>query len=226
MPDIPNREQLERLLGRELGKLQQAQMTRLLELMGDPPRLDKVPPDFWATMGEELLAVLRPFLSKLYLNQAAEYLAGQSIGVDWALVNTSALNWANRYAYDLVTGITANTQAALQAAVSGYFQNGQTIGQLQEMISPLFGPVRAEMIAVTEVTRAASQGELDIVKQIVKDNPSIQAVAVWQTNNDDKVCPVCGPRNHKEQGNGWDEPPPAHPRCRCWLNHKVSVIHA
>jgi len=46
-------------------------------------------------------------------------------------------------------------------------------------------------------------------------------VEVWQTRNDEIVCPICGPRHGKEEGDGWtkDDGPPAHPRCRCWTNH-------
>jgi hypothetical protein len=228
MPDVILRDELERKLGRELGKLQQDQMARLLEYMGDPPQLERVPPEFWNTIGEELLGVLRPFLSKLYLDQAAEFLGSQSIGVDWALINTQAVNWAGQYSFDLVKGITDNTRTALQSAVSGYYQTaGQTIGELQDKIAPLFGPVRAESISVTEITRASVQGEQGIVDQIMADNSSLEDDPEWSTNNDDRVCAICGPRNGKRLSSGvWTTPPPAHIRCRCRLNHKFKVRHA
>ena len=226
MPDVIQRDELERKLGRELGKLQQDQMARLLEYMGDPPRLERVPSEFWNTIGEELLGVLRPFLSKLYLDQAAEFLGSQSIGVDWGLVNTSAIDFVNSYTFDLVKNITQTTQQGLQQAMSAYFQNGQTIGELEASISGYFGPVRASSISVTEITRAAAQGEQGIVDQITRDNPSLQPVAIWSTSNDSLTCPLCGPLNGKKQGDGWTELPPRHPRCRCWVNHRFTVIKA
>jgi hypothetical protein len=226
MADIPNRTELERKLARELGKLNQAQMARLLEQLGDPPRMENVTPQFWQEIGGELLNVITPFLQRLYLDSAAEFLAGQSIGVDWAIVNQQAVDWASRYSYQLVGGITTNTQAALQSAVSGYYQGGQNMGTLTNSLSGLFGPVRAESIAVTEVTRASAQGIEAIAKQIELDNPSIEAVMYWNTDRSDTVCPVCGPRNGKARGDGWTDPPPAHPRCKCWPTYKILVKRA
>jgi hypothetical protein len=75
------------------------------------------------------------------------------------------------------------------------------------------------MISITEVTRAASEGEQEIVNRLIMDNPGIVAVDIWQTNRDDRVCPICGPRHNRKRGDGWTENPPAHPRCRCWLKH-------
>jgi ribosomal protein S2 len=88
---------------------------------------------------------------------------------------------------------------------------------LKDSLSSLFGPVRAEIIAITEVTRAAVEGERAMVAEVAKQG--IQMVAVWNTNNDEIVCPICAPLNQKKQGEAWTFPPPAHPRCRCWLNH-------
>jgi hypothetical protein len=223
MPDIPNRDEIERKLSRELGKLNQEQMNRLIEKLGYPPRVENVPAEFWQELNTELLGAITPYLQKLYLDSAAQFLAAQSIGVDWALVNQSAVNWASRYSYNLVQGMTANTQAALQSAISGYYQAGQNMGTLTNSLSGLFGPARSENIAITEITRASAQGELETAAQIVADNPSIETVSIWNTNNDDRVCPICGPRNGKPQGEAWQEPPPGHPRCRCWLTHKIRV---
>jgi hypothetical protein len=75
------------------------------------------------------------------------------------------------------------------------------------------------MIAVTEVTRASVEGERAQVRELAAQG--VVLVATWQTANDELVCPVCGPRNGRREGDGWDSPPPAHPRCRCWLNHEV-----
>lgn len=223
MPDIPNRDELERKLARELGKLNQAQLARLLEAIGDPPDPSKIPPQFWDEVGAELLAVLRPFLQRVYLDQAAVMLASQPIGVDWALINQAAVRWANDYSYGLVRGITTNSQNVLRDVISSSFSAPTTLEQVTSQLSGLFGPVRAEMISITEITRAASEGEIAIARQIMADNPSIEAVPVWQTRNDERVCLVCGPNNGKLQGTTWQQPPPAHPRCRCWVNTQFRV---
>ena len=78
------------------------------------------------------------------------------------------------------------------------------------------------MIARTEVTRAAVEGERALVKEtndIVSQHGIDPMVPIWQTRNDEIVCPICGPKHNKEIKDG--EYPPAHPRCRCWVTHRL-----
>lgn len=154
--------------------------------------------------------------------------ANPAIGVDWALVNEAASEWSRRYTYDLVRGITDHTREALQRAVGDFFEEGLTRGDLEGRLSSLFGPVRAEMIAVTEVTRAAAEGQQGLVSEVAAQG--IEMVDAWSTRNDELVCPICGPLHGRDaDGYGpgrtpyWIHPlsgqryekPPAHPRCRC-----------
>ena len=232
MPDIPNRGELERQYGRVMAGILRRQMGELLELMGDPPDLSKVPPDFWTRHGKEAEAKLRPFGEKVYLEGAERMLAEVPVGVDYTLINETAMRWANQYTFDLVTDLTDTSRRGLQQAVAGYFREGQTLAELQAEIASfkertgrLFGPVRAEMIARTEVTRAAVEGQRAAVREsdkILSKYGIKPMVEVWQTRNDEIVCPICGPRHGKKKGDGWtkDDGPPAHPRCRCWTNFK------
>jgi len=220
MSDVSNRDELERRLARKIGKVQRAQMGKLLELLGDPPDLNNVTPDFWTLAGKELAAVLLPILEDIFLEQARVLLTAQPIGVDWALINRAAVDWARAYGFNLVTGVNATSQAGLQSAVSAYFEQGLTIGDLEKKLGNLFGPVRAEMIAVTEVTRASVEGERAIAGEIAKQG--IDMIPIWQTNRDDLVCPICGPRHKKPIADGIF--PPAHPRCRCWVNHELPEV--
>lgn len=222
MPDIPNRDELEKKLARKLSGLQRTQMMRLLEYLGDPPRLENVPPGFWDEAGKEFASVVSPFLENIFLEQAKEMMMSQPVGVDWALVNQRAVDWAHQYTFDLVRGINDTSRRTLQSTVSAYFERGQTIGELEQAIGNLYSPVRSEMIAITEVTRASVQGELAIAKEL--SAAGIEMIAIWQTNNDELVCPLCSPLNGKAKGDGWIEPPPAHPRCRCFLNHELPKV--
>jgi hypothetical protein len=103
-----------------------------------------------------------------------------------------------------------------------------TIGDLESRLSSAYGPVRAEMISVTEITRAAEQGENGAIGLLLGDNPGIEREDIWQTSQDDRVCLVCGPLNDRKAGGYdgnqpyWTHPDsgarvqiPAHPRCRC-----------
>jgi hypothetical protein len=157
------------------------------------------------------------------------------IGVDWALVNQDAADWASRYVGQLVKDISDTTQRSIGRAVSDYFTDTETIGDLDDTetigdldkslarmtdkFGRIFGPVRAEMIAVTEVTRASAQGELAVANRLKAEG--IEMRKVWRTNRDELVCPICAPLQDTEESE-WrasaPDGPPAHPRCRCFLS--------
>ena len=218
LPD-PTRAALEALLTGSISQELKKQLKELLRLLGDPPDISRVPETFWANGGAALQKEIEPVLRDIYLAQAQTQIAATTIGVDWALVNQAAVNWARTYSFDLVSNITAGNRDLLQQSVSQYFAQPMTIGELGGNLAGAFGPVRSEMIAITEVTRAAVEGEQQAVNRITGDNPGIVSIDTWQTNRDDRVCPICGPRHNKKRGDGWEDNPPAHPRCRCWLKH-------
>ena len=141
-------------------------------------------------------------------------------GIDWTLVNQDAADWARDYAFDdFAEQITTTSREALQRLIPAYFEEGMTQGELSKALAGVFSPDRIEMIARTEVTRAASEGEQEIAAQLAAQG--VQMQPVWQTRNDELVCEICGPRNGKKIGvDIMDEYPPAHPRCRCWVTHE------
>ena len=82
---------------------------------------------------------------------------------------------------------------------------------------------RAQMIAETETAKAYTQGYRGYVAQQVQNGALRPGVMVWDTAQDEAVCPVCGALNGQESderftfrlnGKTYDGPP-AHPRCRC-----------
>lgn len=224
MADIENRDELEREIARKLGKMLKAQLARLLELMGDPPNINNVTEEFWRESGAEFTEVVRPFLRNTYQRQAQSMLGKIPIGVEWTLINEAAATWASRYTFDLVRGINETSRRMLQSAINIYYRDAMNMGELTNMLVGSFGPVRAEMIAVTEVTRASTNGERALSDELA--NQGIHMVEVWRTNNDELVCEICGPRNGKPVGDGWvrDDGPPAHPRCRCWVDHEFAKV--
>lgn len=221
MADVVNRDELEGKLARMISKEMRGQLARLMDYLGDPPKLENVPDEFWQENNKKLRGMITPFFEDVFLAQAEMLMREISIGVDWALVNKAAMDWAASYSFDLVSGINKTSQELLRRSIASYFETGLTIGDLERKLVGTFGPVRAEMIAITEVTRASVEGELALVREIEKES-GIKMVAVWNTNNDDIVCEICAPLNGKKQGDGWHVPPPAHPRCRCWVNHEFA----
>jgi SPP1 gp7 family putative phage head morphogenesis protein len=146
----------------------------------------------------------------------------------WDIVNEAAEHFARTYAYSLVTGITKETRKRLQGHISEFVRNQETINQLARRIKPLFGDVRAKMIAVTETTRAFAEGN-----QIAWKESGVIEQKRWVTANDELVCPVCGPL-HQQVVDIDDEfevtyatkrglvtarfpHPPAHVSCRCGM---------
>lgn len=168
-------------------------------------------------VADALQRAILPVLADGAVTQAAA--AGVAIGVpaDVAVVNQAALAWAREYSYELVRGLTETTQGTVRQAITTWVQTpGMTRGQLEDLLRPAFGQTRAEAIAVTEVTRSVSEGT-NIYQRVLKDS-GIEMVRLWQTNNDDRTCPVCAPLNGKSEADWADtytDGPPAHVRCRC-----------
>lgn len=232
-----DRDEWEAQLARVIQRALQRQFGAMLEELGDPPDIRRLTPDWWAGQTDEFVAATERELLGLFLESAEQLADVAAAGVsDWALVNQRAVDWARSYSYDLSYLLTGNTrdlieqallaqpspaqQQLLREGISEHFTTQMTLGQLRERLAGAFGPVRAATIAITEVTRAAAQGEIALA-EIMSRDIGARSVPVWQTRNDELVCPICGPRHGQPQGEGWTDPPPAHPRCRCGVNHRI-----
>ena len=228
MANVVNRDSLEAELAKKFSKLSARHRKELMTLLGNPPNYANVPQSFWQKVVSELNGSFVPMLADVYMEQAEFLLTSVPIGVDLGLINQQAVQWAQQHAGALVRGITNTTQKLVRDAVGNFFEQSMTLGDLGNMIGRAFGPIRAEMIAVTEVTRAASEAEV-IVGEGLHDE-GVDMIAIWKTRNDEAVCPICGPLNNKKAAGyrgkrrpywinpvsgGELEPPPAHPRCRC-----------
>lgn len=143
---------------------------------------------------------------------------GEEIGPDYGEdLGDVAATWARTYTYNLVAGITEKTRAVIANAIEAYQTTpGMTRAQVEKLLQSAFSARRAETIAITEITRAASAATSAYQQQLASNG--LTFVRVWQSDNDDVVCPVCRPLNGKKE-DAWAEQfpdgPPAHPRCRC-----------
>lgn len=207
---------------RELRKLLEerlnGQLDKIVRLLGNPPDITRLDSAFWDSEQGQMLAVVRPEIQKLAVEAAQYEMDTARLGVDWTLVAEEAVSFAERHSYDLVREINDTTREALQRHVPAYFQEqGRTLGDLRNDLEPFFGRTRAERIAVTEVTRAAAEGERAAVA--VAERVGYHMVPIWHTNNDELVCEICAPLDGTET----TEMPPAHPNCRCWITHDVKM---
>lgn len=129
-------------------------------------------------------------------------------GADWAMVNENALRWARKHAGELIEGVTKRTQNAVREAVAAWIESGGEMKDLVDALEPLFGRSRAELIAVTEVTRAYGEAN-DLVRRqaglpgaVMREpaHPNCRCntrphllgdgtwVIVWETARDELVC--------------------------------------
>jgi len=221
MADVLNRDEWERKLARLFGNHSMIERRELLKLLGNPPNMANVPFSFWLNSGAVLAKLVEPVMFDVYIQQAFALMEDVSISIEWDIVNQQAADWARRYTRDFARSIEGNTQKGVGEAVASFFEDEMTIGDLEKRISRWYSPARAEMVSVTEVTRAASEGEQQTAAEIMRDNPDIEMIPIWQTENDELVCPICGPRHNKVIDDNVF--PPAHPRCRCWVTYEARL---
>jgi hypothetical protein len=133
------------------------------------------------------------------------------------VINSAAMEWAHKYTFELVKGIDRTTRRLISNATRQFMETpGMTVGQLTDALAPAFGDVRAAQIAVTEVTRAYSQGT-EVYQGMLKE-AGIDMARVWNTSGDEVTCEfICVPLDGKTE-DLWGEydGPPAHVNCRCW----------
>lgn len=235
MPELASRKKWERELRRAFRAIGRERVNELIELLGDLPNPDNVPASFWRRLGIGLREQFEPALEAIYLDAAKQMVDEAPIEVNWLIAKESAATWAKQYSFALVQRINATTRQRLQDIFAGFFrQRGTTVGDLRRLIAPevndlrvkmrdgsirlLTSAERARLIATTEVTRAAVAGEKRIIQEV--ESAGIEMVAIWETQRDDKVCPICRPRQGRARGDGWRDDPPAHPGCYCDLRYE------
>lgn len=147
--------------------------------------------------------------------------------LDYTMIDAPALEFAKKYSYELIKGIDKTTRDIVSKAIATFIETpGFTIGDLMSALP--FGPVRAQMIAITEVTRAYASGQLLAGKELANEYPGVKAVKTWFTNNDDFVCDICEPLDGAEVDidepfESGDDEPPAHVNCRCWIDIRTRL---
>jgi hypothetical protein len=154
------------------------------------------------------------------------------LGGEFALTNTEAAKWAATYVYDLIRGIDQTTLEAMRNAISTFVSTpGYTIGDVMDLLP--FNSERARRVAVTEITRAYAEGNQLAAGALAEQFPGVRVTKRWYTNQDDRVCEVCGPLGDQEpidQDESWTtvdgdelENPPAHVNCRCWTSYSTDI---
>lgn len=155
-----------------------------------------------------------------------------SFYVDFTSPNTQAAEWARRYAGALVKEIDKASLDAVRSATAVFIETpGFTLQDLADMLP--FSETRSFTIAVTETTRAYSQGQQIARDDLMAKWPDVKIIGTWFTNSDDIVCELCGQMDGREvegddtfydpEDDYQDGFPPLHPNCRCWVDWRTKI---
>jgi len=150
-------------------------------------------------------------IARLFADEAQRALG---IAVD---VDTLLADWAERATrHQIEELLYPYTRDYIARAVAVWQQTPNADrAELIKMIEPVVGARRAETIAITAATEAATAG-VRTYRDALRSEHNLDYVMVWETANDERVCPICGSLHRKREDDwGGRAGPPAHPRCRC-----------
>lgn len=122
MPEIPNRDSLEADFARKFGRDARVHMHEFRELLGNPPDLANVPPEFWERMERESERDVYPFLLLIFTTGAAMY--------HWrgAIANLAGFGFASERSRTFGQQWVESTRSKLEAAqqaISDAIQQGE-----------------------------------------------------------------------------------------------------
>jgi len=193
----------------------------------------QLPPGFWEEEMRRLALIVVPRLTALALKGMQAGAAKVRIGFNYAIYSLLAEQWAAQYTDQLLKNVRTTNEAVVGDILAKWIATpGRTIGDLRAALTPYFGVHRADVIAITEATRALASGEI-----MAFQRAGVEEIR-WGTNHDELVCPYCGTINGVVRKVGepfgyftWrkgtnPEPvfaPPYHPNCRCGVSPVVRL---
>ncbi len=148
--------------------------------------------EFWTNEKKLLWKTMAPFFIALIHSggEAGVGLLPESIRIlmDWDFFNQEAINYLSEYRLSWVEGISKTTRVQSQIAIQEWIITGEPKSVLDARLAQILGPARATRIATTEVTRIYAKGN-----QLAWRATGFVTEQKWQTAQDEKVCPICGP---------------------------------
>ncbi len=174
----------------------------------------------------DLAVALRLLLSNTFM-AAALQLAGASGVPGFDDLENHAERYAVEQAGVIAHDFAGRVRDELFEERQRAIEDRRSVVQLADILLPNW---RAEAIAITETTRAASHG-MNLVAAALVTGSLMVAAAVgtgiltnrfWHTANDDRVCSICSPLDGYEAAiwaGRFPSGPPAHPNCRCYVTY-------
>ena len=155
--------------------------------MPDPRQLE-----FWSQENAHLWDDLAPVIIQIYLSGAESGIEllppDLQPLVNWDTFNAGVIRFLNDYRLHTLTGITQETRTQVVAAIDEWIRGGEALNTLIAKLTPLLGAQRAEMIAITEVTRVYAEGNLASWR-----STGLVSAKRWNTAKDERVCLICRP---------------------------------
>lgn len=224
--EIPNRTTYDAAFARRMSRLNSRHRRELIALLGHPPDVRRVGPEFWERVRreneEELLVVLL-----LLYSEAFEYharLGGAAKGELSAAGRSGAEQYAKARAASIAANVADSARKHLdQVAADDWAKVGQdakdviTKTKVLADAIKMIGPIAAARIAVTETTAAQSAGgEAGIAATVGLSNED-----EWRIHPEKSMtgtCKICRPYDGRPR-RIWsiDFPmgPPCHANCNC-----------
>lgn len=229
MPDLASRNQHEQQFAYGYSLALARQRNRLLAYGVN--NLPNRPQAEWERDQEELAAVLFLLMSRPYFESHLGLATQYGLGVSSVTTTEDYRRWAAGYSRE-TAGQIVNTSRDIgtKAATtlngfppgSQFPTDPQAAAKLRDALT-LAGVVddrRSVRTAVTEVTRAITEGERSAARSIAAAL-GLMTSPFWVTAQDDAVCPVCRPHDGRSchaAGVGF---PPAHVNCRCYVDWRL-----
>lgn len=241
MPDIDNRDRKEAALAALIRRAMGKTRDRILAALGTPPDVENVPDALWdeltADVEDDLRNAIAIALLRGVRGMNEEY--GEQLGFRVAPKDAAvqaqkfATTRARQTAQSLVS--TFRDRLATAAGVANE-RIDRRIAEARrdeviiedEDFDDIFEELedaadetiqkQAESSAATETTNANTAGERVYEKAAGKEEKLI--VAYWRTEEDPRVCPVCDMLDGTTEDKwppAFQNGPPAHVSCRCWL---------
>lgn len=223
MADLINRGKYESDFARKVSSLMGKHRRELASLLGSPPDSRNVPFSFWQKVQKESEEEFFSLLLLIFIASSQQHSPLDSGTVFQSFMDANGEQWSKSRSQQVSAGYVQNSRDRLDQLSTKWNANPEspaTKSKVTQDLISLFGPDRAEGIAITEGTNAITAGSESAAKQ----SGGLSGDDLWITERDRKVCPVCVPLNNQPRsvwGLKFPAGPPAHPRCRCYIEYAV-----
>lgn len=189
--------------------------------MPPAPFLEELPGDseWWALYKRELMTAVERIWRGGFMAGATIAAAAGSFNLhvrfkdlsddDLIALNDEADRYIETHRDPWWDRLRESQDRALRDAIRAARTDGLQPREVARLIAGEFGQARAMRIAVTELTSVLGAGAQAHYRR------EGYLTWEWRTSMDDRVCPICAPREGAEfpMAHPFDA---AHPNCRCW----------